>query len=260
MKKITLKQIYLVVFCIVGVQVFAQQFTPTGYYKIKSVLTGNYITFEEVVASAGSGNSVSVLPVINSNSQIFNFIASGRADFNGKKAYNINCATGNGIFRAESSNVWVSGDMAPNTSNPRNFVINELGVNADTGDMMYSFLATTSQARTISVDEANSNCRYLLGEAGSTQWYLEPATVLSTDKLDLSNVFISNPVKNELVISGLNNNVERVNIYNVSGRLVLSSIVKEQSLNLDISSFTKGVYFIEMKGTLGSLTKKIIKQ
>ncbi|MFD0835641.1 T9SS type A sorting domain-containing protein [Mariniflexile aquimaris] len=84
---------------------------------------------------------------------------------------------------------------------------------------------------------------------------------LSNNKFDASSIFISNPVKNQLNIKGLTDNVNKVSIFSLLGQEVLSKKVDAQSsINIDVSTLSKGMYIVELSGDSGKFTKKIIKQ
>jgi hypothetical protein len=89
--------------------------------------------------------------------------------------------------------------------------------------------------------------------------FVEP---LSTEEFDASSVFISNPVKDELSIEGLNQSIKQIAIYDLLGKQVLiSDIDDSESVKLDVSSFTSGLYIVKIEGENGaSITKKIIKE
>ncbi|WP_299127133.1 T9SS type A sorting domain-containing protein [uncultured Winogradskyella sp.] len=90
--------------------------------------------------------------------------------------------------------------------------------------------------------------------------FVEP---LSTEEFDTSSVFISNPVKDELSIEGLNQSIKQISIYDLLGKQVISRNFSEDttSTNLDVSSLNTGLYIVKLEGENGaSLTKKIVKQ
>ncbi len=68
-----------------------------------------------------------------------------------------------------------------------------------------------------------------------------------------------NPVNHILHISVDNYELYHIKIYNVIGELIFEKEMKDQNSKLDLSHFTKGVYFIEMQTNGGRVTKKLIK-
>jgi len=86
---------------------------------------------------------------------------------------------------------------------------------------------------------------------------------LSTDEFDTSSVFISNPVKDELSIEGLNQSIKQISVYDLLGKQVITNNPSDDttSVNLDVSSLTSGLYIVKLEGENGqSFTKKIIKE
>jgi hypothetical protein len=86
---------------------------------------------------------------------------------------------------------------------------------------------------------------------------------LSTEEFDTSSVFISNPVKDELSIEGLNQSIKQISVYDLLGKQVITNNPSDDttSVNLDVSSLTSGLYIVKLEGENGqSFTKKIIKE
>lgn len=63
-----------------------------------------------------------------------------------------------------------------------------------------------------------------------------------------------NPVEDELFIQGLNKGSTLI-LRDVSGKILLKLDVVEQNVNIDLSQFSSGIYYL----SIGSLTKKLIK-
>jgi uncharacterized protein (TIGR02145 family) len=89
---------------------------------------------------------------------------------------------------------------------------------------------------------------------GNSVRLVKDATSLSTTDFSNSIIIYPNPVKNILTIDGLV--VQDVVIYSVLGKEVL----KISNLNtIDVSSLSKGVYFIKVSDGINASTKKFIK-
>ncbi len=139
-------------------------------------------------------------------------------------------------------------------------IIFTYGTDANTTDLR-RFVATTNY------DWLNFGG---IAPAGSSSawidsWVLENAAgnvvTLSNEKFDTSEIFISNPVKNQLNIKGLNSNVKQISVYSLLGKEVLSRKVETQtSLSVDVSGLSKGMYLVKIAGERGSISKKIIKE
>lgn len=84
-----------------------------------------------------------------------------------------------------------------------------------------------------------------------------PAPTLSNKEFDVSSIFISNPVQNELSVKGLTSNVKEISVYSLIGSLVLQSKVNgESSVKFDISLISSGMYIVKLAGDNVSLSKK----
>ncbi|RFN58925.1 T9SS type A sorting domain-containing protein [Marixanthomonas ophiurae] len=67
-----------------------------------------------------------------------------------------------------------------------------------------------------------------------------------------------NPVSNQLFISSKNNTIEKLNVYSINGQLMLS--VRKNTNQLDVSTLSNGLYFIEIASGNGSSVQKFIKK
>lgn len=84
---------------------------------------------------------------------------------------------------------------------------------------------------------------------------------LSTKNFDASSIFISNPVNNQLDINGLTDNVSKVSVFSLLGQEVISrNVTTQSSLSIDVSTLANGLYIVELSGSTGKFTKKIVKQ
>jgi len=89
---------------------------------------------------------------------------------------------------------------------------------------------------------------------GNSVRLVKDATSLSTTDFSNSTTIYPNPVKNILTIDGLV--VKDVVIYSIDGKEVLN--ISNQNI-VDVSSLSKGVYFIKISDGINSSTKKFIK-
>jgi hypothetical protein len=67
-----------------------------------------------------------------------------------------------------------------------------------------------------------------------------------------------NPVINE-INAFCEQEMKTVQLYDLNGKILLSRNVNQKQLNLDLSNFQSGIYFIEISSVEGSIRKKIIK-
>lgn len=79
-----------------------------------------------------------------------------------------------------------------------------------------------------------------------------PENTLSKTKL------YPNPTTDEIFISSENNSIEKCIIYSISGKKILEAINTESSI--DVSSLSKGMYFVELISSEGKDVQKFIKK
>ncbi len=84
-------------------------------------------------------------------------------------------------------------------------------------------------------------------------------TGINENNLQNSVIIFPNPA-NDLLNVKLSQEFESVEITNMLGQLLYSNKVTDSFLQIDISSYTSGVYFIRLKGDNGVATKKFIKE
>jgi|TARA_B110000977_G_scaffold15554_1_gene19030 uncharacterized protein (TIGR02145 family) len=185
--------------------------------------------------------------------------------------YNYNGTTGNKIAKALASTTgWNSstGAGVPGNGQSSN---NDSGFNAfpegfrnfdgsfiDEGNLaLFWSSAEYNSGNAWSRDLGNNN---ILGRNtnrtrdGFSVRFVRDASSLSTKDFSNSIIIYPNPVKNILTIDGLV--VQDVVIYSVLGKEVL----KISNLNtIDVSSLSKGVYFIKVSDGINASTKKFIK-
>ncbi len=89
---------------------------------------------------------------------------------------------------------------------------------------------------------------------GNSVRLVKDATSLSTTNFSNSTTIYPNPVRNILTIDGVI--VKDVVIYSICGKEVLN--ISNQN-NVDVSSLSKGIYFIKVSDGINSSTKKFIK-
>ena len=92
-------------------------------------------------------------------------------------------------------------------------------------------------------------------ENGNSVRLVKDATSLSTTNFSNSTTIYPNPVRNILTIDGVI--VKDVVIYSIYGKEVLS--ISNQN-NVDVSTLSKGVYFIRVSDGINVSTNKLIKE
>lgn len=274
MKKITLKNIAFLLIFVAASQMHAQ-FNGAGSYLLKAFNADVYITTNNipttVIPPETNAQSLTLSPLITpntDNTQVFEFVPTGdMADVDGngdKVVYNVLSRATNGSVielrnLVSGTRMGLRGNSAPTTNELATFVVFP-SITVD-GVQVFRIRSTTS---TFQFLQTNADDALNYGSASSTnreKWFFEAASpVLSTNDIDTSSVFVSNPVKNALLINGLTSNVKDVSVYSLLGNLVLQSSVNgESSLTLNTSSISSGMYIVKLSGENVSFSKKIIK-
>lgn len=74
-----------------------------------------------------------------------------------------------------------------------------------------------------------------------------------------SVVIYPNPAQHILTITSPNN-IDSIEIFDVSGKLLIATSVKENQTTVDISNLSVGIYFVKVQSEVGIKTEKIVKQ
>ena len=85
--------------------------------------------------------------------------------------------------------------------------------------------------------------------------------VLSANSFELNsklNIY-PNPASNQVTIELLSNEISTLEIYDVSGKLLFTQILKDQSNIINIEKLSAGIYFFKASSSEGISTNKIIK-
>lgn len=68
-----------------------------------------------------------------------------------------------------------------------------------------------------------------------------------------------NPAKNQISVNA-NNTIKSMQLFDVQGRIINTSLVNDTKTNLDVSMYSNGVYFLQVTTDKGIKTQKIIKE
>ena len=247
MKKTTIKISTFLLLTLFALQSHAQIVSGELVY-IKNVSTGEYLKgpsadFYEMGPYTGGDDfkfylveSGSYWNIDSENRGIMRGLGSGRTTAHTTKA----------PPAADTDKVWTSVSLtAANT---------------------YQFYLKDNTSMLMQWDAVAGALKLLKDDAGtdtSAHWVLEttePALLLSADSFDTSSVFISNPVNNQLTIKGLPAEVKQISVYSLLGKeLLVRNVDRVESISIDVSDLTSGVYLVKLQGEKGIFTKKIIK-
>ncbi len=77
---------------------------------------------------------------------------------------------------------------------------------------------------------------------------------------EISIYLYPNPANNILNLNALNTNIEQIQIFDITGKEVKSSVSNETFCNVDVSGLVPGIYFVTIFTEKGKTVKKFIKQ
>jgi hypothetical protein len=121
------------------------------------------------------------------------------------------------------------------------FTCDNLGENTVTLTVTDSNGNSGSAVATVTVDDPGNYCE---------------AAGLNTNRLSTITIY-PNPTKGQLVIDAGDILIEKIQLYDVSGRLIQTTAGVNA---LDISQFNAGIYFLKLYGNNTSIMKQIVKQ
>ena len=110
---------------------------------------------------------------------------------------------------------------------------------------------------------AGDHILHIRVQSSNGKWslYARPqfTSTLTNDDLVLESFkMYPNPVEDVLHFSIQNNTIERVKVVDINGRVLLEAADNIKQLN--VSKIPSGLYLLQIKTTLGSISKKIIKK
>lgn len=223
-----------------------------GTYKIKNLLTGNYMTYNS------SDDNIFASNEVNDSSQEFDFIKTGGTSSGSDELFNVVSKTSGTVLRADNLNVYATTSTnAPSTSNPNSFIILEAGGG------IYHLLANTSSLRYVGeVLDLNSNVHFTGGPWARTEWILELKQTLSSEGLSEDKIELyPNPVRDVLQLKMTSQAPASIKIYDLSGKLieVLNSKNGVNEIPILTNQLKSGMYFLEILSDSNKTIKKFVK-
>ena len=114
--------------------------------------------------------------------------------------------------------------------------------------------------------DADGNGSYLqlmntdLDNSLPTSWVaVNNETLTNNDYIKKDEVSIYPNPTSQIVNVYSKNGIKKVEVFDVLGSLIFSSNKKSDSISIDFSSYSKGIYFVAVFNELGLTTKKIVK-
>jgi hypothetical protein len=136
-------------------------------------------------------------------------------------------------------------------------------------DTMTEWLPYSNNLPNVSVNELEVNTvdgNIYAGTYGRGLWVspLQEVIIVGVNDVNSANLvsIVPNPASNEITI-GLKEAVEAdIRLFDVAGKLVIfqPDVMIENTHTLDISGLGTGLYFVRINSSLGTITKRIIKE
>ena len=166
--------------------------------------------------------------------------------FDLKQTYNQNPQES--AVRVVVNGVVLNSIIYPSTTNQDAFITHQYDLN--------SFLG---QPIRISIQHLGKSNNGIGDNAFINNIVLNP-TMLSNNENDFATIKLyPNPTKNNLIISN-QEAISQIQIYNISGQLLLNQEFNLNQINLDISKYSSGIYFVNVFVNDKSKLFKIIKE
>lgn len=139
---------------------------------------------------------------------------------------------------------WYKDDIAINGANAISYTINN-AQESDSG--VYYCEITNNLLPDLKINRANIT---ILIDAS-----------LSTEELTTNNIYIyPNPSKNSFNVKLTRYNKAEVNLYDISGRLVIKQKLESEISKININKLKSGMYLLQIKTENKSITKHLIKE
>ena len=78
-------------------------------------------------------------------------------------------------------------------------------------------------------------------------------------EVDNSVTVYPNPALNEVIITA-DNKIKSIQLYDAQGRIIMTRLMDDLESKLDMSSHSKGIYFIKITSEKGAQVQKLIKE
>lgn len=219
-----------------------------GLYKIKHSVTGKYWTVDNTNSNMITSDEITP----DSATQIFEVKSVGSNVY-----YNISCTDPNwDAVRFHTTNVYPTTTSTP-TTDTNNTRIFEFIFNGSGAYDIHTPQTTTGRY----AYDNSGDVKYLTSAGTNTKWILENMNPLSSEEFDKSLVFVSNPVDNHIIIKGLDNKINKIEVFNIVGKSVIVRDARgTSSLRIESSALSSGLYLVKFYGETSIFTKKIIKR
>jgi hypothetical protein len=255
-----MKKITLILTLLIVTSTYAQ-FSGAGFYRLRNNFTTNgtiYLSHDgaKAIVATAAGDGMAT------DTTVFEFfLLPGTTD-----QYNLVVNSGDNLLRANSTSEIPlrAFDRAGggSTSNPNVWSVVDSGSTGSSGETTYNILTPlTSSTRYLVYNNSTDAIGYSGGNFTRTQWIIEPLNPLSISDIEESSIFVSNPVVSEMIIKGLDNKVNKIEVFDLLGKSILEKNTRgAASTSIDVNVLTSGLYLVKLYGQTTTITKKIIKR
>lgn len=253
----------------VQLQVHSQPYSGDNVYKIKVQGEDLYLTLpDDSAITPGNSQRLSYQPLDNTTNRQTFLIQAISGETN--KFYITSVIDGKGVVEIEDSSVASPFIACKGNAQGVAERLDWWNVTRGSGTQLFSEndspdydgISKRRLQNTLGGGDLTGTEAKLSGGGALALDYVVTA-VLSTDEFNISSLFISNPVEDELVMEGLNQSIKKISIYNLLGKQVISGNLEDNSTStrLDVSKLDSGMYILKLDGeNNASFSRKILKE
>lgn len=226
-----------------------------GTYRFKNVATGQYMDSNgaTIATSTSSSGSDRLWSVVESAPGLYNI----DSEFSG----------GRGVLDTNGNGVVVGSNIEPVvTTDDKEWSVESVSGN------IYRFKNNFTGRGYLAVNTSTGIVEYTTTWNGfRAQWILEPVSINLTTQLLMSDnlgdvesdfKLYPNPVSYSLRIDDVLEDMNTINVYDLSGSKVLSKNIEGNGTysQLDVSALSKGIYVLEIIGKNETVRRKLVKE
>ncbi|MBW1294131.1 Ig-like domain-containing protein, partial [Aquimarina litoralis] len=222
----------------------------TGEIDLTNSIPNTYTITYTTARTCTNSSSVSI--VVIDNTPPTASITSSEANPTGNSSFEITITFDEDITDFDLNDIRIENGIVSNFSG---------------GGLSYQATVTATTAGTITINIDPGSFTDLYGNENDmiTEFVINFDNTLGiTDENTLKNITIYPiPSKNTVnILSEINSNLEKVEFFDVRGKLILSKVLNRGSISnsIDISTFHSGLYLMKIFSETGSITKKILKE
>ncbi|MGG7036124.1 MAG: zinc-dependent metalloprotease [Flavobacterium sp.] len=168
---------------------------------------------------------------------------------------------GDGIFNETNEKFTsnpINNPIPANSSIARGFPTLTVPANCAKNKLLRMRISVNAQ-NPITNDMINGITPFFIGDTKDFGIYVPDPQSLRTEQYTLNNLnYYPNPVKDVLTITNTDN-IEKVEIYNITGQLLLSENFQDTDIKVNLSQLVRGAYIAKVYANGGKSSIKILK-